>query len=291
MSAYVLITAARNEGRLIADTLDAVLIQKLQPKQWVIVSDGSTDNTDDVVRSYAARVPFIRLCRRDAERRRNFASQVEATREGYAIVGSANVDFVGILDADIRMNSSYYAELVSRMEQNPRIGIAGGNVLDVYHDGTILDPRQGSEGHHVAGGVQFFRKACFDAIGGYLPMPRGGQDVVAGVLARMHGWTVCAYPDLKAYHGKSPPRSGMAGVRQWFNNGVRSYSFGTHPLYAFVRCLHVSDGHPLVGRVAALAGYVYAGLTREPRPVPPEVMAWFRKEQMQRLRARVRSRL
>ena len=60
---YVLITPARNEAQFIELTIKSVMAQTVLPLKWIIVSDGSTDGTDDIVRKYVADHPWVELVR------------------------------------------------------------------------------------------------------------------------------------------------------------------------------------------------------------------------------------
>jgi len=98
---YVLITPARNEAQFIELTLKSVVAQTVRPLKWIIVSDGSTDGTDEIVKHYAAVNPWIELLRMPERRDRNFAGKVHAFNAGYALVKGLNFDVVGSLDADL----------------------------------------------------------------------------------------------------------------------------------------------------------------------------------------------
>lgn len=283
MSRYVLITPARNEESCIEQTIRSVIAQTRPPERWVIVSDGSTDQTDVIVRRHLGAHPFLQLLRLEESAGRDFACQAHATHAGYAAVKDLDFDFVGMLDADIALDPGYYAQLLDRCERDPRLGIAGGSVVDVYGD-RLVASRRGSEDHHVAGGVQFFRRACYEEIGGFVPMRYGGQDVVAEVAARMKGWTVRSFPDIPARHLR-PGVPGWSGARARIMDGVRNQVLGTHPLYQFARCFR---GPRRFDSLLAMAGYAWSSLRRDPRPVTPEFVRYLRREQMVRLKSRAR---
>ena len=288
LPSYVLITPVRNEEGYIEQTIQSVLRQTHRPDRWIIVNDASTDGTDRIVRRYADSTPWIELVQMDDRRERNFASQVYASNAGYDRVRGHGSEFVGVLDADITFEPTYYEKLIERTAQDAGLGITGGAVIDVYGD-RCIESRAGSEDHHVAGGVQLFRRACYEDIGGYVPMKYGGQDVAAEVTARMKGWRVRTFPDIKAYNHKPMGEDGHTGVRYGFSEGIRIHSLGTHPVYQAARCLHkvIRDGQGGM-QVVALAGYAFGWCLGVHRPVSKEFVAYLRREQMDRLRARLR---
>ena len=285
---YILLTAARNEQAHIEETLRAVAAQTSKPIKWLIVSDGSTDRTDEIVAGRAASLPFIELMRADADPTRNFGSKAKALRAGYERVKQLPAAFVGILDADVSFEPGYYEQVIHRMLEDPSLGIAGGVLLDRSKQGFI--PQITDPEWSVSGPIQMFRKECFDAIGGYLPI-RGGIDAAAEVMARMKGWKVKAFADLRVLHLR-PTGTEQKGVGAvFFSRGVEDYQLGYHPVFFTARVLRRFQERPWVaGGLLMLAGYAWAALRRAPRKVPPEFVRFLRAEQMGRLRARFRAR-
>src|SRR6266576_4075738 len=121
----VLITPARNEVAYIENTLRSVVAQTARPVRWVIVSDGSTDGTDEVVREYAARHDWIEVVRRPERTERHFAGKVDAFNAGYSKLRDLEYEVIGNLDADVSFDEDYLASLLRRFVENPRLGVAG----------------------------------------------------------------------------------------------------------------------------------------------------------------------
>src|SRR5262245_53967369 len=118
---FVLVTPARNEAQFIGLTIESVVAQTSRPSKWVIVSDGSTDETDDVVRHYAARHEWIELVRRPERAERHFAGKVEAFNAGYARMNDVKYEVIGNLDADISFEEPDYFEfLMGKFGESPR---------------------------------------------------------------------------------------------------------------------------------------------------------------------------
>ena len=178
---FVLASAAFNEDRYIESLIQSVVSGTRRPLRWVIVSDGSTDRTDEIVRDYAARYEFIRLHRISEEHPRNFVAQVVAINAGFSLLRDLDFDFIGNLDADITLEPTYFAELLGRFEKDPRLGLAGGYIWEKY--GGKFRCRKTNSPQSVAHGVQMFRRRCLDDIGGaYVPLPYGGPDWYAEPL-------------------------------------------------------------------------------------------------------------
>lgn len=282
-NSYVLVTAAFNEEAYIGRLLESVVNQRLPPLRWVIASDASTDHTDEMVREYASRYPFIHLVALRAEHRRNFAAQVHAIGAACRELENLDYAFLGNLDADVSFGPDYFEEVIKRFKAEPTLGIGGGFIYEA-HDG-VFQSRRTNNVRSVAQAVQFFRRECFDQIGGYEPLRHGGADWHAEISARMRNWQVRSFPELEVHHHR---RTGSADPwrRDRQRQGRMDYAMGSHPLFEVVKCIRRVPEYPvLLGAVTRLATFLWCYCVREPRPVSPDFMRFLRDEQVGRLRA------
>jgi poly-beta-1,6-N-acetyl-D-glucosamine synthase len=279
---YVLLTAARNEADYIRKTLESVVTQTIRPQRWLIVDDGSTDSTGDIIRDYADNHKFIQLITRDGDEKRNFASKSRAVDYAYEQIKDLDFDYVGNLDADIGLTPTYYENILRKMEANPQLGLAGGIRYD-YKNGKfeLLHCARNS----VGGPIQLFHRDCFEAIGGYMALPYGGIDAVAEISARMHGWEVRSFPEFRVYHYRATGTANRSIWNALFRAGIRDYTIGYHPLFQFARMLQSLRHKPyILGAIVKMAGYLTAMLRREKRPVSQDLIAFLHKEQLNRLK-------
>ena len=281
-SRYVLVTAAYNEERHIADTLQSVTNQSLPPRRWVVVSDASTDRTDEIVRSWAARNPVIRLLRVNKATKHDFASKVRALRRGFAHVEDLDYDFVGVLDADLRFDPDYFERLLEHFANDPRLGIGGGGVSELI-DGAIL-PRI-KDLNSVAGAVQLMRRECFVQTGGLPALKHGGEDAAVEIAARMHGWRTRTFPELEVVHYGLVGAAAGGPLRSRFQRGRRNFGLGYHPLFQLARSIYRAQERPYVGGgLAELAGFVAAWIQERRPSIEGPVARQLRREQIAKLR-------
>jgi biofilm PGA synthesis N-glycosyltransferase PgaC len=284
---YVLITPARNEADLIRVTLESMVGQVSKPLRWVIVSDGSTDGTDKIVREYAALHPWIELLRMPDRSERHFAGKVRAFAAGYDSLKGLSYDAIGSLDADISFDAQYFAFLLARLEESPSLGLVG----TPFRDESTYDYRFVSI-EHVSGACQLFRRKCFEDIGGYVPMKLGGIDHVAVITARMRGWRTRTFPEKHCLHHRKMGSALHGRIRAIYRIGVLDYALGGHPLWEVFRAAYQATQRPRIVRgVVLYAGYLSAATRRVERSVSPELVAFRRGEQMRRLRAFALDRL
>ncbi len=284
---YVLVTPARNEAGLIRLTIQSVVAQVVRPLRWVIVSDGSTDGTDDIVREYAAQHPWIELVRMPERTQRHFAGKVEAFNAGYERVKDLPFDAIGSMDGDISFDSEYFAFLLKRLSDDPALGLVG----TPFKDESMYDYRFVSV-EHVSGACQLFRRQCFNDIGGYMPMKLGGVDHVAVITARMRGWKTRTFTEKICLHHRTIGSSQHGRLKAAFRVGTLDYVLGSHPLWELCRTAYQMTRKPyVVGGLVILLGYVCNSVKTTPRPVSPELVAFRRAEQMARLRSFVMTRM
>ncbi|PYV73900.1 MAG: glycosyl transferase [Acidobacteria bacterium] len=283
---YVVVTPARNEAKYIELTLKSMLAQSVRPLKWVIVSDGSTDGTDEIVTQSASNTPWIELIRMPERRERDFAGKVHAFNAGYARMAGLKYDVIVSLDADISFEPDYFSLLLGKMASDPELGLVGTPFQD---SGQTYDYRFVSI-EHVSGACQVFRRECFQDIGGYLPVKGGSIDHIAVITARMKGWKTRTFTEKTCLHHRTMGTAGRSLLRSRFKLGEKDYSIGNHPIWELLRTVRQMSMPPLlVGGLALGAGYLWALVRQVPRPVSRDLLAFHQREQMQRLNRFVRS--
>ena len=280
---YVLVTPARNEAMLIEETIKSVIRQTVLPKRWVVVSDGSTDGTDDIVKEYAEKHSWMELVRTSTRTERDFAGKVHAFKAGYERLKELPYAFIGCLDADITFDEDYMSFLLGKFVMNPKLGIAGTPFTE---GGESYDFRF-SATEHVSGACQLFRRECFERIGGYVPIKGGGVDLIAVLTARMQGWETRTFTEKHSVHHRKEGTAGgsISVIRARFKDGQKDYALGAHPIWEIFRAAYQMSRKPLILRgLAILCGYVWSSIRGADRSISDELMRFRRKDQMRRLK-------
>ena len=180
---YILITPARNEADYIELTLKSVVAQTVKPLRWIIVNDGSTDNTGEIVSRYASLYPWIDLVQMPTRTERHFGGKAEAVNSGLKRVSELQFQVVGNLDADVSFEPDYFEFLMNRFKENSKLGVAG----TAFREGNLSYNYEMVGIEHVSGMCQMFTRECFEAIGGYAAVKSGGIDLIAVLSARVKG--------------------------------------------------------------------------------------------------------
>jgi poly-beta-1,6-N-acetyl-D-glucosamine synthase len=280
---YILITAAKNEEAYIGKAIVSVLRQTIRPSAWFIMDDGSTDQTAEIVRRFAVENPFIRLQCAGSREGRNFGSQYKAIQAAYELAKNMEFDFVGVHDADIEpQRNDYYESILGEFAANPRLGIAGGFIHE--RPNGVWESRKGNSEDSIAGGIQMFRRACFEQIGGYTPLYHGGSDWLAQIEAKMAGWDRRARKDLPVLHYR-PSSTASGRYRGLFRMGQMDASFGSHPLFEAVKCCRRLTAKPfLIGSIVRFSGYLSWKLAGRKPSIPADKAVFLRNEQKARVR-------
>lgn len=285
---YVLITPARDEEAFIEATIRSMIQQTIHPVRWVIVSDGSTDRTDDIVKRYVVEHNWIELIRMPDRKERDFSGKVLSFNAGLERVKGVGYDVVGNLDADLSFEGDLFAFLMKRFAANPKLGVAGVP----FTEGNRTYDFRFSDIEHVSGACQLFRRECFEGIGGYTPMKGGGIDVLAVLAARMKGWQTRTFREKVCFHHRpmGSARHGAVGVS--FKLGQKDYRLGRHPIWQLFRGFYQMTRPPfIVGGAMLLFGYLWCVLRRVERLAPEDVVRFQRREQMARLKGFLRGRI
>jgi glycosyltransferase involved in cell wall biosynthesis len=284
---YVLVTPAHNEEAYIERTIESVIHQTVSPVRWVIVDDGSTDKTPEIIGRYLPKYPWIEMVQMAQRRDRSFAAKVQSFNAGYERVKGLQYEVIGNLDADISFDNDFLAFLVEKFAKDPALGVAG----TIFREEGYSSETDSFEGQkHVSGQCQLFRRRCFEEIGGYIPHRAGGIDWMAVTTARMMGWKTQSFREKWFFHYRTLGTAGRSPLASLFSYGEKDYYLGGHPIWEVFRVAYRTAKRPYItGGLALGLGYCWAFLRRTPRPVSRELMTFHRHEQMVKLKAILKS--
>jgi hypothetical protein len=277
---YCIVSPVRDEEKYMRRTLDSVVNQTVPPDLWVIVDDGSTDATPQILADYAARYPFIKVIQRQNRgKRRVGGGVVEAFYEGWAVAEPYNHDFLTKLDMDLELPLGYFERLLELMAADPRLGTVSGKAYypgpsntDESFEGELISEHIGDD--VSLGMTKFWRREMFDEIGGLVPQVL--WDGIDCYKARMLGWKACSIdePGLRFLHLRPMGSSDKGIITGRIRLGTGQWMMGSSPVFVLASAVHRARHRPFViGAVATLWGWAKAGLTGQPRIEDPR----FRK--------------
>ena len=289
---YCIITPCRDEARFARRALDAVIRQTAPPALWVIVDDGSTDATPQLLAEHAARVPWIRVVRRaDRGERKVGGGVIDAFYAGYDTIDPTQFDYLCKLDLDLDLPPWYFERLLDRMEANPRIGTCSGKPYFFppgAPDDAVRFPLSTAAGlvsemigdENSIGAAKLYRTRCFEEIGGFVREVM--WDGIDGHRCRQLGWIAASWddPELRFVHLRPMGTSHRSWRTGRMRHGRGQWFMGTGPVYMLASAVYRMSRPPVVvGGVAMLHGYLQAMLRREPRYGDAEFRRFLRRYQ------------
>ena len=261
---YLLISPCRDEAEHLPRAIETVAAQSITPARWVIVDDGSTDDTAAIVRRAAEHHPWIRLVQReDRGERRVGGGVVEAFDAGLSTVDLSEFDYLCKLDCDLELPPAYFERLMERFERDPALGTLSGK-LYLRYNGRLVHEHCGDE--NSVGPAKFYRVEAFRSIGGFVR--EVSWDGIDGHLCRLHGWIAGSTDasDLRIIHLRrmgSSHRSFWNGRLRW---GRGKWFMGSAWYYVLAVSVYRSFERPyVISGLGILLGYLRAALGRAPR--------------------------
>jgi glycosyltransferase involved in cell wall biosynthesis len=278
---YAIVTPVKNEERIFGEMVASVARQTVPPKKWIIVDDGSTDRTGEIIRQAASSHDWIIgvECGVSTDRRKPGGEAV--LEHGIHRLDLAEYDFFARLDGDISFEPDYFENLIQEFEINPRLGIGGG-VCYVWRKGGLVEEKNPK--FHVRGAVKTYRVGCFREIGGL--ESELGWDMVDEIRANMLGWQTMSFPHLKVIHHR-PTHTSSGVLRGKMHSGMARYFAGYHPLFMLASTVK-NMAHPpyLLGGFSMLFGFLSGYLKSFPQIRDQELIRYIREQQWNRLTGR-----
>ena len=275
MSKYVIISPVRNEENFIKTTIESVINQTITPDEWIIVNDGSTDNTAEIIKTYTEKYSWIKLFNQ-SDRGYYYPGTgiIRVVQFGFDQLSVKDWDFVVKLDCDISIENQYFEKLLSEFKQNPKLGIASGSIY--LREGN-KEIKENSQPDHPWGASKIYRRECFKVINGWKAIP--GWDLADLLTAQMNGWETRCFDEYKIYHFRQTGmrRTGITNGR--FLWGRFQYRYGYSLLYIFLKSIIWLKQPPfIIGGIGIFTGYIYAAIRGEEKLFDPEMRKFLRKK-------------
>jgi glycosyltransferase involved in cell wall biosynthesis len=273
---YVIVTPVRNEAQFLPLTIRSVVSQSVQPLRWVIVDDGSTDETAAIAERAALQYAWIQVIRRADRGRRVAGSGVmEAFYDGYRLLDEEPWDFIVKLDGDLSFKRDYFEQCLSVFHAQPHLGMGGG-LICIEKNGAI-EQEYPDPLFHVRGPTKIYRRECWRQIGGLIRSP--GWDTFDQIKANMLGWTTRTFEDIRLVHHR--PTGGAYGSwSNWTKNGLANYVVGYHPVFMLLKCIGRCFRKPYgITGLGLMAGFLSGYAKRIPQVNEPQVIRYLRAQQ------------
>jgi glycosyltransferase involved in cell wall biosynthesis len=275
---YAVISPVKNEAEFIGKTIDSMIQQSIKPIVWVIVNDGSSDETESIILNYTKTYDWIKLVnKQSADTRQRGRGVIEAFYAGYDTL-TKNYDYIVKLDGDVSFESTYFESLLQKFASDPTLGIAGGGLYEKPDGKTwvLMTSKV-----HVRGCTKIYRHTCFEDIGGLTPAM--GWDGIDEWKALSSGWKVESFLDTKIYHYRFTGAA-TGFLKSSYEQGTGAYRMGYHPLYLIARGFRYMTSQPyVIGGMVMVWAFFFAWLKRDEMLADPSVIRFIRRTQLRKL--------
>jgi len=280
-SKYVVVTPVRDEADNIEKTIYSMVMQTCLPERWIIIDDGSTDDTPDIISKAVKKHKWISaVYRTNRGYRKAGGGVIEAFYEGYRMIENLSWEYIVKLDGDISFQANYFERCFKYFELEPELGVGGGTIFN-YRNGRLKVDSANDPPFHVRGATKIYRRKCWMQISPLVKAP--GWDTIDEIKANMLRWSTRTFKDIILIQHK-PTGAVDGGWKNWFKNGQANYFTGYHPGFMLLKCLKRLTERPFpVPAIALAAGYFTKYLRKEHRLADLNVINYIRKEQIRRI--------
>ena len=275
---YIIISPVRNEEKYIEKTIRSVIHQTILPMEYIIVNDGSTDDTPNIIEKYTSQYSWIQCIHKPKGEHRPGAGVIEAFYSGYQNIKNNSWEFIVKLDSDLSFEKDYFETQLRKFSENPKLGMTSGVTYQPNGKGLIIDKMPED---HVRGAAKMYRRDCFNQIGG---IPKVlGWDTIDELKAQYEGWETQSYKPLILVHYKPIGIKQTKIIKREMLAGDRQYYLGYHPLFALLKNLYRMFQKPyFIAGFLNMLGFLKANILRKDRIDKP-LMKLLRKKQIERL--------
>jgi len=239
-SNYILVSPVHNEEKFIGRMIESIAAQTVLPRHWVIVDDGSTDSTPEILRAYAQRYAFVEIISLPKRSTRNPGGEI-VIPQAIEVAKSYSYDFLARFDADLEFQPDYVANILAEFSKDERLGIAGGG-LYVEKKGRLALEKVPN--YHVRGALKMYRRKCLEDIKGLCTYM--GWDTIDEVCAWKHGWKTRSFFENRVIH-KRPTGEGLSARQLSRRRGQGEYYTWSHPLFVLLKAVSVAAASPMRG--------------------------------------------
>jgi len=277
---YAIVTPVKDEEKFLPITADSILKQTIQPQKWIIINDGSTDQTRDIINDLVIKYQWIQGVNNlagDQELKRRIGGQA-VIHLGLEKLNIQDNHFIVRMDSDVQFKSDFFYSIFKKFEKNPKLGIASG-VCYIKEGSKEIEEKHPR--FHTRGPLKIYKSECYIEINGL--DKEEGWDTIDEIKANMLGWTTKSYPDLKVIHlRKTQSASGV--LKGYRNLGSTAYYIGYHPVFMLLRCIYKMLSKPyLIGGIHMFFGFIYGYFTKQKRFDDIRIIRYMRKQQVNRL--------
>ncbi|MHA2098771.1 MAG: glycosyltransferase [Candidatus Kariarchaeaceae archaeon] len=277
MKKFAIVTPVKDEINYFPKTINSIINQETKPNKWIIIDDGSTDGTTEIIRQLDSEYGWIECIYREPNKVRKpggeFVLEIGINRLNFE-----DYDFIVRMDGDLEFDKTYFKHLLKEFDNDQKLGIASG-VCFITRNGKQIEEKHPR--FHTRGPLKTYRTVCFKDINGLKDCL--GWDSIDELQANMIGWRTRSFSNLRIHHLKKTQSSG--GIfKGSFNHGIASYNSGYHPLFVLSKAIYIIIKRRYkLNSIGLLCGYFSSVIMFKPKPIDNKLIKYIRKQQMNKI--------
>ena len=274
---YIVVTACKNEEENLPNLIESMVSQTIRPVLWVIVDDGSTDKTPEIIKEAIKKHNWIRSIRLGASRRDTGLHLTSILKEGFdfaielCMKNSIDYSYLSNIDGDVILEPTFFENIITEFEKKPKLGIASGGAKLIVGEHIVHAKVRIDE---PSGGHMLIRRECFEECGG-VPMSLSWDSALKS-KAKVRGWETRRFEENKVTHiGEVIGGNGYGYWKGYLEHGRRAYRFNTHPIHAIIKGIRYSFKKPYYVGIAYLIGYFIDFILRKEQTEDEEIKQYY----------------
>jgi glycosyltransferase involved in cell wall biosynthesis len=272
---YIIVTPCKNESDNLPNLIQSVVEQTARPVLWMIVDDGSTDDTPEIIKEAEEKYSWVKSIRLDSSKRDLGLHLAHVMKRGfdfgveYCKKNGIDYSYVGNLDGDLTLELTFYENIMKGFEKDPELGVASGGTKHIIGDYIRYAKVEEDE---PSGGHMLIRRACFEECGGF-PLAYA-MDSVLKAKARLRGWKTKRFEECIATEIRDV-NSAEGYWRGFVYKGKTSYYLNHNPLHVMIRTILYLFRRPYYIGIAYIIGYLGDFIKRKGKIEDDEIKKYF----------------
>lgn len=272
---YILTTPVKNEEENLSNLIQSVVKQTVRPMLWVIVDDGSTDNTPEIIKEAIKKYEWIQSIRLDESIRDRGFHLASVIKKGFDFSyedckkNGIDFDYLGNVDGDIILESTFFEKLIAEFEKDAALGVACGGIYD-FREGKLVHTN--ARESEPSGGDMMIQKGCFEDVGG-IQVSYAWENVL-NTKAKMRKWETKRFKEIIAIRLRDVS-SAEGYWKGYVCIGEAAYHLNFNPIHVLIKGIAYLFRKPYYIGIAYLYGYLNSLIQRKEQIEDEEIKRYF----------------
>lgn len=288
---YIVVTPCKNEEKNLENLINSMVSQTVKPALWIIVDDGSTDNTPNIIQEALNKyqwIQSIQLTHGKRDRGLHLANIIRAGFDfgiSYCAKEQIHYTYLSNIDSDIVLEPYYFELILTEFESDPLLGTASGGLYH-YEAGEIVP--ENINDSEPPGACIVIRRKCFEQCGGIFISY--AWESVLNAKVKLKDWKTKIFNDIKVVEVRDT-NSAEGYWKGYIYKGECAHYLNFNPLHVLGKTIFYLFKKPHFIGFAYIYGYLYNYLSNKPQINDIDIKHYFRYIRSREIRLRYQHQL